>query len=314
MASRRIPTPSEGRLRPVYLGTSPFAATVLRRLAASAHVPALVITPPDSRSGRGRRPHPPAVAEAARELELKLHQAESVNDPDVLKRIRAAEADVGAVCAFGQLIREPLLSELELLNVHPSLLPRWRGAAPIERAILAGDERTGVTILRVTAGLDSGPIALAEPAEIAGRNYRELASELADRGAELLVRALDLATAGALSFTEQDEDAASYAEKIDRSERRLDPERPAVELERVVRALTPHVGAYVELGGGERLRVHAARARLGELPPGRLEDGGDALLLGCGEGVLELTGVHPAGGRPMQAADYLRGHPLPRLA
>ena len=233
-------------MRSVYLGTSPFAATVLRRLAASPHAPALVITPPDSRSGRGRRQQPPPAAEAARELGLELHQAASVNDPETLERIRAADPEIGAVCAFGQLIREPLLSELELLNVHPSLLPRWRGAAPIERAILAGDERTGTTILRVTAGLDSGPIALAEPLEIGGRDYGELAAELAARRRAARPGPRPRRR-GRAQLTEQDDDEATYAEKIDRAERRLDPGRPAAELERVVRALTPHVGAYVEL-------------------------------------------------------------------
>ena len=300
-------------MRPVYLGTSSFAAIVLRRLAASAHRPALVVTPPDSRSGRGRRVHPPAAAEAARELGIDVHQAADVNDEGTLERIRAAGPDIGAVCAFGQLLREPLLSELELLNVHPSLLPRWRGAAPIERTILAGDETTGVTILRVTAGLDSGPIALAEPVAVGDRDYGALSEELATLGGELLVRALDLTASGPLELEEQDDASATYADKIEPAERRLDPQRPAVELERRVRALTPHVGAHLELAGGERLRVWAARAIDGELETGALADEAGALHLGCGEGVLEITRLQPPGGRPMASADYLRGHPLPQV-
>jgi methionyl-tRNA formyltransferase len=134
-------------VRTVYLGTSGFAAAVLRRLADSPHTPRLVVTPPDRPKGRSRKTLPPPVAEAARELGLELAQAESVNEESAMARIRAAGAEVAAVCAFGQLIREPLLSELPILNVHPSLLPRWRGAAPIERAIMAGDRRTGVTIM-----------------------------------------------------------------------------------------------------------------------------------------------------------------------
>src|SRR3954447_581971 len=146
----------------VFLGTSEFAATVLRRLADSPHRPLLVVTPPDRPKGRGRRTQAPPAAEVATELEIDLLQAANVNEDAALERIRAARPEALAVCAFGQLIREPLLSEWPMLNVHPSLLPRWRGAAPIERAIMAGDGRTGVCVMRVTAGLDSGPIALCE--------------------------------------------------------------------------------------------------------------------------------------------------------
>ena len=140
-------------MKTAYLGTSEFAATVLRRLADSPHRPALVVTPPDSRRGRGRRLASPPAAEAARELGLKYHQTADVNAPESLEAIGAADPAAVAVCAFGQLIREPLLSEHVMLNVHPSLVPRWRGAAPIERALIAGDGITGVTIMRVTEGL-----------------------------------------------------------------------------------------------------------------------------------------------------------------
>ena len=171
-------------MRTVYLGTSDFAATVLRRLADSPHAPTLVVTPPDSRQGRGRKVSPPPVAELARELGIELLQAASVNDEGALERIRAAEPEASVVCAFGQLIREPLLSACRILNVHPSLLPRWRGAAPIERAIMARDPSTGVCIMRLTAGLDSGPVALrAEvptgPDEDFGRSRRSWRSSAA---------------------------------------------------------------------------------------------------------------------------------------
>ncbi|HEY5318474.1 MAG TPA: methionyl-tRNA formyltransferase, partial [Solirubrobacteraceae bacterium] len=146
--------------RPVFLGTSDFAAAVLERLAASVHRPVLVLTRPDRPRGRGRRLSPPPVAETARALGIDLDQPESVNDEAARARIAQATPDVICVCAFGALIKEPLLSEYELLNVHPSLLPRWRGAAPIERAIMAGDAETGVSIMRLTAGLDSGPVCL----------------------------------------------------------------------------------------------------------------------------------------------------------
>lgn len=302
-------------MRTVYLGTSEFAATVLRRLAGSPHRPQLVVTPPDRRRGRGRREQPPPAAAAAAELGLELCQSENVNQGEALERIRAAEPDALAVCAFGQLIREPLLSEFEMLNVHPSLLPRWRGAAPIERAIMAGDERTGVCVMRLTAGLDSGPVALCEEVSIGPEDdYEALAATLAERGGELLVRALDEAAAGGLELTEQDEAAVTYAEKIEPAERRLDPSRPAAELAARVRALTPHIGAYLELEGGEPLGVRRARAVESELAPGEVAAGEGAILVGCGAGALALEAVQPAGGKPMPADAFLRGHPLPALA
>jgi len=252
-------------LRVAYLGTSPFAVAVLRRLADSLHRPVLVVTPPDRPRGRGRRLAPPPAAQAASELGLALHQTESVNLDSTAEAVRGAEADLGVVCAFGQLIKDPLLSELEMLNVHPSLLPRWRGAAPIERAIMAGDKRTGVSILRVTAGLDSGPLALQEQVEIGEReDYGALSARLAELAGELALRALDLCESGMLESAEQDESEATYAEKISPDERRLDPARSATELERTVRALNPHIGAYLELDGGERLGVRAATPQSGD--------------------------------------------------
>jgi len=299
-------------VRTAYLGTSDFAAAVLRRLAGSPHRPALVVTPPDRRQGRGRKVKPPPAAVAARELGLELAQAENVNDEDALQRIRAAAPEAVVVCAFGQLIREPLLSEFPMLNVHPSLLPRWRGAAPIERAIMACDERTGVCVMRLTEGLDSGPVAIEEEVSIGpDEDFESLSSRLAELGGELLVRALDLQAKGALEFSEQDEDGVTYAEKIEPGERRLDPERPAAELAAKVRALNPHVGTFLELAGDERLGVRRAAAVDEALEPGKLAVREGGLLLGCGEGALRLELVQPAGGKPMAAADYLRGHPLP---
>jgi methionyl-tRNA formyltransferase len=302
-------------VRTVYLGTSEFAATVLRRLAASPHAPALVVTPPDRRRGRGRRELPPPAAAAAAELGLDLLQAESVNEEAPLERIRAARPEALTVCAFGQLIREPLLSEFEILNVHPSLLPRWRGAAPIERAIMARDSRTGVCVMRLTAGLDSGPVALCEEVPI-GRDddFEALSATLAERGGELLVRAFDLLAEGGLEFAEQGEEGVTYAEKIDPAERRLDPSRPAVELAATVRALTPHVGTYLETADGERLGVRRARAVEVGVKMGEVRAEWGAMLVGCAEGALRLEVVQPPGGKPMPADAYLRGHQPPALA
>ncbi|HEU4905619.1 MAG TPA: methionyl-tRNA formyltransferase [Solirubrobacterales bacterium] len=300
-------------MRTVYLGTSEFAAAVLGRLAGSPHRPALVVTPPDRPRGRGRQSGSPPAAEQAGELGLELLQSADVNEQAALARIRAAEPEAIAVCAFGQLIREPLLSEWPLLNVHPSLLPRWRGAAPIERAMMAGDATTGVSIMRVTEGLDSGPVALREEIAIDPEDdFATLSERLAALGGELLVRALDLQAQSGLGFDEQDDEQATYAEKVESAERRLDPGRPATELARRVRALTPHVGAYLDLGE-DRLGVRRARAVDVSVRQGELKSEWGALLLGCCRGALRLEVVQPPGGKPMLADAYLRGHPVPSL-
>jgi methionyl-tRNA formyltransferase len=291
-------------VKTAFLGTSEFAVAVLRRLAASPHRPELVITRPDRPRGRGRRLMAPPVAEAAHELGIALEQPASVNDG----RIRARLAELGleaiCVCAFGALIEEPLLSEYLMLNVHPSLLPRWRGAAPIERAIMAGDESTGVSIMRVTAGLDSGPVCAQVACPIGPEDtYGSLAERLQQLGGELLISALEERPA----CQDQDESAATYAEKIAAEDRRLDPGRPAVMLERVVRALAPHIGAQLQLDGGGPLGVHAARAVAGGPALGALSLDGPLPVLGCAEGALELLFVKPPGRREMNGADWLRG-------
>src|SRR6478735_6807563 len=204
----------------VYLGTSDFAATVLERLAGTPHRPALVVTRPDRPKGRGRRLAPPPVAERARDLGLELIQPERLHDPEPLERIAAARPDALVVCAYGVLIKEPLLSGYEILNVHPSLLPRWRGAAPVERAIMAGDAETGVAIMRLTAGLDSGPLCLVEREPIgADDDYDSLSLRLSALGGEARVRALDERP----PYVEQDEAGVTYAHKIEKADRALDP-------------------------------------------------------------------------------------------
>ncbi|HYV14639.1 MAG TPA: methionyl-tRNA formyltransferase [Conexibacter sp.] len=298
-------------MRTVYLATSAFAAAVLERLAASPHRPALVVTRPDRPAGRGRRLLAPPVASAARALGIDVAQPDDVNEGSARARIAAVAPDAVVVCAFGALLKEPLLSEHDLLNVHPSLLPRWRGAAPIERAIMAGDAQTGVAIMRMTAGLDSGPVCLLEREPIADDDtFGTLAPRLERIGGELLVRALDERPA----CTEQDEALVTYAEKLGPRDRTLDPlARSAVELERVVRALTPHIGARLALPDGSFLGVVGARLAADAPPPsGTVAGERERLLLGCrDDSALELTVVQPPGGRPMTVADYLRGRGLP---
>jgi methionyl-tRNA formyltransferase len=314
-------------LRTVFLGTSDFAAAILERLSASGHRPRLVLTRPDRPRGRGRRLAAPPVAESARALGIAFEQPERIDDPEVCERVRdvAGEEAVLVVCAFGALIKEPLLSAFEPLNVHPSLLPRWRGAAPVERAIMAGDARTGVSIMRLTAGLDSGPVCATGQEPIGPDDtYGSLAERLRRLGGELLVGVLDKWERGQPPrFEEQPEEGVTYAEKLGAEDRLLDPARTAVELERQVRALHPHIGARLARADGTLLgvsRATLAEAVLvdaalveegpGSLPAGRLAASAGHLLYGTSEGALELLQVQPPGGRPMDATAYLRGHAL----
>jgi len=297
-------------VRTLYLGSSDFAVMVLRALAASEHRPALVLTRPDRPRGRGQRLAPGPVAVAARELGLECVQPERPEAPQALEAIEAAGVEAACVCAYGAILREPLLSARRLYNVHPSLLPRWRGAAPIERAIMAGDRETGVCIMRPVAELDAGPVALSRAEPIAAQDtYGTLGGRLAKAGAQLLIDVLD----GDPELREQDPSGATYAEKISAQDRWLEPLRPAIELDRTVRALSPHVGARLRLADGGVLGVRAARlleARAPEAPAaaGELTEVDDRLVLGCGQGALELCEVQPSGGRPMPVAAYLRGH------
>jgi methionyl-tRNA formyltransferase len=263
----------------IYLGTSEFAAAVLRLLPA----PELVVTRPDAPRGRGRRLAAPPVADTARELGIEVLQPEDVN---------AVELPPGdlVLCAYGAIVREPLLSR-GVLNLHPSLLPRWRGAAPVERAIMAGDTETGVSIMRLVEELDAGPVCLsaAEPIH-AHDTYGSLAPRLETLGAALLTRALEESP----PWSEQPAEGVTYAERIVAADRTLDPDAPPAVNERIVRALHPHIGARLQLDDGTWLGV--LRARVGEGRAGTVSWHG-----------LELLEVQPPGGRPMDAAAYLRG-------
>jgi methionyl-tRNA formyltransferase len=288
-------------VRTAYVGTSPFAATVLEALAASPHAPALVITRPARPRGRGRRLETTPVAQSAERLDLPLLAPERLND--AAEELAAAAPDVVCLCAYGALVRDPILSDYEILNVHPSLLPRWRGAAPVERAIMAGDEQTGVSLMRLVAELDAGPVCAVEATPIGpDDDYRLLAARLAATAARLLVEVLDRPRV----YTPQSEHGVTYAEKITAADRILDPTRSAVELERLVRALHPHIGAKTPDGLG----VSKARVASEEgVPPGDLAIRNGHLLYGTpDEPPLELLRVTPPGSREMDAADYIRGH------
>lgn len=307
-------------MRNVYFGTSDFAASVLRALAGSEHKPRLVVTRPARPKGRGKKLHDPPVATLAQELGIELFQPEDVNDPAATQRIAAEKPEALTVCAYGAILKTPLLELAESFNVHPSLLPRWRGAAPVERAIQAGDEQTGVTIMRLVEELDAGPMCAQEALRIDPRDdYGTLASELASIGGQTLIDALTAADAGEITWREQldahPNTAVTYAEKIVREDRILLPrERPAAQLALTVRALNPHIGAILQTTTGDPLRVAAAKAVADGPAAGDCCAQDGRLLVGTADGALELLRVQPAGGKAMDVESFLRGNDAPILS
>jgi methionyl-tRNA formyltransferase len=302
-------------LRLAFMGTPEFALPSLTALAAAGHEIACVYSQPPRPAGRGHKDRATPVAR------LAAARGWPVRTPATLKDAAAAAAfadlglDAGVVVAYGLILPKAILAapRLGCLNLHASLLPRWRGAAPIQRAILAGDRETGVTVMQMAEGLDDGPILLQQAVPIGPQTTAAtLHDALAAVGAELLVRALDGRAAGTLAARPQDEARATYAEKLRREEGRLDWRRPAAELARRVRALTPWPGAFVALPGGGRLKVLAAEpveaagvvAGVAEAP-GTLLDGG--FTVACGGGALRLAEVQKPGKAPVDGAAFLRG-------
>ncbi|MBJ7458738.1 MAG: methionyl-tRNA formyltransferase [Thermoleophilaceae bacterium] len=306
-------------MRNVYLGTSDFAATVLAMLLDSQHAPSLVVTRPARPKGRGKKLQDPPVADLANERGIAVFQPESVNDSDAVERVAAENPGAITVCAFGAIVKEPLLSMAPSFNVHPSLLPRWRGAAPVERAIQAGDAATGVTIMRLVEELDAGPMCAQESLTIGPEDdYGTLAPQLAEIGGRMLVEALTAADAGSGVWTEQlegrDESEITYAEKIVREDRVLQPRaQTAQQLALTIRALTPHIGAIFETAGGDPLRVEQARASDRTLEPGTAAAQGGRLFIGTTDMTLELLRVRPAGGKTMDVESFLRGNDAPEI-
>ena len=285
-----------------YFGTAPFGADVLRRLVERGRVEVgIVVSQPDRPSGRGRSLAPPPVAEAARELGLELVQTEDASaQPPV--------ADAGIVVAFGQILRPPLLGAYPLVNLHPSRLPRWRGAAPVERAIMAGDAETAVAAIEVAPELDAGPI-LGE--ELIAIGADDDAGAVRARALELGVPLLERALLERPRPRRQAEEGVTYAHKITGADRVLDWSRPAIELDRHVRALSPHIGSRCEVDG-RPVVVWRARLQESSLAAGEI---GPPLVVGTGDGGLEILELQPAGKQRMAAAEYLRGlREPPKLA
>ena len=301
-----------GAKRVVFFGTPDYAVPSLRALAA-AHDVALVVTGPDRVRGRGRRKTPSPVKRAALELGLDVAAPEDANAADLVARVRGAAADALAVIAYGRILSERLLAAAPLggVNAHGSLLPRWRGAAPIARAILAGDRETGVSMMRMVKKMDAGPVLAARALPIGAK---ESAGSLHDRSAELSAEMFP-ATLSDLEKMEgepQDESRVTLAPKIGKQELRLDWTRDAAALARQVRAFSPAPGAWTRLADGRRLKVlEAQEASGGGEAPGTLRRAGDALFLSAAVGLLRLVTVQPEGRRAMDAAEFLRGYEIP---
>ncbi len=300
-------------MRLVFAGTPPFAATALDALADAGHDIALVLTQPDRPAGRGMKLVPGAVKQTALARGLQVSQPASLKTPEAQAELRAVDPDVMVVAAYGLILPQAVLDlpRLGCLNIHASLLPRWRGAAPIQRAILAGDAETGITIMQMDAGLDTGAMLTKTVVPIrATDTAASLHDRLAVAGAEAIVAAL--ANYSALVPEKQDDAQATYAAKLSKEEAKLDWHLPAEALARAVRAFNPAPGAWTLLERAP-LKIWAALPVAGTGLPGEvLRAEADLLVVACGSGALALQEVQPAGGKRMSAAAFLAGRPPAR--
>lgn len=297
-------------MRIVFFGTPAFAVPTLSEIVGHGHEVAAVYTQPPRAAGRGMAERKSPVHEIAERLSIPVFAPPSLKPPDEATRFGALQPDVGVVVAYGQILPRAFLEAPPngCLNLHGSLLPRWRGAAPVARAIMAGDAETGVMVMRMEAGLDTGPVAMSERVPIgADTTAGELSESLATLGADLMVRALAALSRGVLTFTPQAEEGATYAKKIDKNETRIDWSKPAKDVHNHIRGLSPDPGAWFEIGGD---RVKALRSTLapGRGEPGTVLDGN--LTIACGDGAVRLLNLQRAGKGPLAAADFLRGSPL----
>ena len=298
-------------MRLAFLGTPEFAVPTLGALAAAGHIVARVYTQPPRPAGRGRAPRPSPVARAAEALGLPLATPESFRDPAVLADVAALGLDVAVVVAYGQILPQAALDvpRRGCLNLHASLLPRWRGAAPIQRAIMAGDTETGVCAMQMEAGLDTGPVFACARTPIGPKDTAAtLHDRLAELGASLMVRTLAALAAGEAVATPQPAEGVTYARKIDKAEARIEWSLAAAELDARIRGLGPFPGAWCEIAG-ERVKVLLARPSPGAGAPGEVLD--DDLLVACGEGALRLESLQRASRAPVDRVGFLRGFPVP---
>jgi len=293
------------------MGTPEFAVPTLVELAGAGHEVVAVYSRPPQPAGRGLVPQPGAVARQAEQLALPVLMPKTLRGEDAAAAMLAHGADAAVVVAYGLILPKPILHAFPLgaFNVHASLLPRWRGAAPIHRAVMAGDSETGVTIMQMEEGLDTGPIVLQRPVTIApDATAGDLHNDLARLGASLMLIALGALERGSLQVTPQPATGATYAAKIDKNETRVDWTRPWQEVHNHCRGLSPFPGAWCELAGAGRIKILRTTRGEGSGPPGRVLD--DKLTVACGAGAVRLVQLQRAGRPPVPADEFLRGTPV----
>jgi methionyl-tRNA formyltransferase len=296
-------------LRLAFLGTPDFAVPTLIELIGQGHDIAAVYSQPARPKGRGLAAEPSPVARQAELHGLLLRTPETLKSADAQAEFAALALDAAIVVAYGLILPKPILDapRLGCFNLHGSLLPRWRGAAPIQRAIMAGDVDTGVMVMRMEEGLDTGPVLMAERIAIGRKTYGDLHDELARLGADLMARALAALERGSIEERPQPAEGATYAKKIVKEESRIDWSRSSRELDCLIRGLSPAPGAWCEIRN-ERIKILYADPVDGNGAPGEILD--DRLTIACGQGALRVARLQRAGRAPMQAQDFLRGFAL----
>lgn len=295
-------------MRIIYMGTPDFAVPALDALAKAGHTIVAVYSQPPRPAGRGKSLTPSPVHQRAEAMGIEVRTPESLKDAAVQADFAALEADIAVVAAYGLILPRAILDAPRhgCMNIHASLLPRWRGAAPIQRAILSGDNVTGVTIMDMATGLDTGPMRAKYVTKIEGKTAGTLTVELAQAGADLMIEVLDdIAQHPPMA---QPQEGVTYAAKIAKAEARIDFTRPAIQVERQVRGFNPFPGAFFEYGG-ERFRILAAQVEHEDGAPGEMLD--DALLIGCGHGAIRPTLIQRAGKAAMTPEEMLRGFDMP---
>jgi methionyl-tRNA formyltransferase len=301
-------------LRLIFMGTPDFSVPTLLELVAHGHEIAAVYTRAPKPGGRGMKLQPTPVEVEARRLGIPVLTPKTLKTPEALEEFSAHHADAAVVVAYGMILPQAILDapKLGCFNLHASLLPRWRGAAPINRAIMAGDAESGVMVMKMDVGLDTGDVAMAERLTVTDTmTVSDLHDKLARLGADLMVRAMAALARGGLQLVKQSEDGVTYAAKIDKAEARIDWAKPAREVLRHIHGLSPFPGAWSEIAdGGEAARVKILRCEFakGSGAPGSVLD--DALAIACGDGAIRIIELQRAGKAPMKAADFLRGTPL----
>jgi len=298
-------------LRLVFMGTPDFAVPTLVEIVGGGHEIAAVYTRAPQPAGRGLAPKPSPVARQAECFGLPVFTPKTLKETDAAEAMRAHRADAAVVVAYGLILPKSILEIFPrgCFNLHASLLPRWRGAAPIHRAIMAGDQETGVMVMKMDEGLDTGAIAMAERVPIgADATTGELHDELARRGADLMLRALAALEKSQLQLSPQAASGVTYANKIDKSETRIDWTKPWHEVHNHCRGLSPFPGAWCEFPGAGRVKILRTTKGEGSGPPGRVFD--DRLTVACGSGAVRLVELQRAGKQPMGADEFLHGTPV----